>query len=208
MSTQLEKMPTTKLFNVPNQLTAARLVLSVVLFVVIGIAQSLDAATQAALQSKLFLAALVLFVVAAGTDWIDGYWARKYGQITVLGRISDPFADKIIICGTFIFLVASPTSHVAAWMAVVIVGRELLVTALRGFFEQQGTDFSASMSGKLKMVVQCAAAVFCLFLLTYTQDAPPPWLDTTVLGLVWATVAITVYSGVVYVVAAVKLLNR
>jgi CDP-diacylglycerol--glycerol-3-phosphate 3-phosphatidyltransferase len=208
MSTRVDEKPAAKLFNVPNQLTAARLLLSIVLFVVIGIAQGLDPAARAALQSNLFLAALVLFVVAAGTDWIDGYWARKYGQITVLGRISDPFADKIIICGTFIFLVASPASRVAAWMAVVIVGRELLVTALRGFFEQQGTDFSANMSGKLKMVVQCAAAVACLFLLTYTQDAPPQWLDTTVLGLVWATVAITVYSGVVYIVAAVKLLNR
>ena len=207
MSTKVDQKPAAKVFNVPNQLTAARLFLSVVLFVVMGIAQGLDSATEAALQSNLFLASLILFVVAAGTDWIDGYWARKYGQITVLGRISDPFADKVIICGTFIFLVASPASRVAAWMAVVIVGRELLVTALRGFFEQQGTDFSASMSGKLKMVVQCAAAVACLFLLTYAQDAPH-WLETTVLVLVWATVAITVYSGVVYVVAAVKLLNR
>lgn len=208
MSTQLDKKPAPKLFNVPNQLTAARLMLSIVMFVVMGIAQSLDVTTQAALQANLFLAALMLFAVAASTDWIDGYWARKYGQVTVLGRISDPFADKVIICGTFIFLVASPASRVAAWMAVVIVGRELLVTALRGFFEQQGTDFSASMSGKLKMVVQCAAAVACLYLLTYTQHPVPHWLDTTVLGLVWATVAITVYSGVVYIIAAVKLMNR
>ena len=84
------------ILNVPNQLTAARLVLSVVLFIVIGIAQSLG--SDPALQSNLFAAALVLFLVAAGTDWIDGYWARKYGQVTVLGRISDPFADKFIIC--------------------------------------------------------------------------------------------------------------
>ena len=68
------------------------------------------------------------------TDWLDGYWARKYGQVTTLGRILDPFVDKIIICGTFIFLAAVPGSRrVAAWMAVVVVGRELLVTALRSF---------------------------------------------------------------------------
>ena len=96
-----------------------------------------------------------MFVVAAGTDWLDGYWARKYGQVTNLGRILDPFVDKIIICGTFIFLAAVPDSGVQAWMAVVIVGRELLVTALRSYLEGEGADFSASMSGKLKM----AAAV-------------------------------------------------
>src|SRR3990172_5683907 len=100
------------IWNVPNQLTVARLVLSIFCFVFLAV--------------DWYLAALVLFVIAAGTDWVDGFWARRYGQITQLGRILDPFADKIIICGTFIFLAAVPpvitgrsASEIAAWMAVV-----------------------------------------------------------------------------------------
>ena len=104
-----------------------------------------------------FCAALVFFLVAAGTDWADGYLARKHGLVTQLGRILDPFADKILICGVFIFLAAEPNFRVAAWMAVLVVGRELLVTALRSFLEQQ-VPTSASMAGKLKMVFQCGAA--------------------------------------------------
>ena len=134
--------------NFPNLLTSLRLLLSIVLFIVIGIAQ-LDS-TAAQTESQLYWAALIIFVVAASTDWVDGFWARRYGQVTVLGRIFDPFVDKVIICGTFIFLVASPGSKIAAWMAVVVTGREMLVTVLRSFFEQQGTDFSAKMAGKLK----------------------------------------------------------
>src|SRR4051795_7438256 len=114
------------IWNVPNTLTVARLVLSVICF--------------GCFIFESYLPALIFFAIAAGTDWVDGYWARCYGQITKLGRILDPFADKIIICGTFIFLAAVPptvtgasASEVTAWMAVVVVARELLVTALRGF---------------------------------------------------------------------------
>ena len=146
------------LFNVPNQLTVLRLVLSIVLFVLIAF-------------EILPGRRCVVFIVAAGTDWLDGYLGPPYGQVTTLGRILDPFVDKIIICGTFIFLVAVPTSGVAAWMAVVVVGRELLVTALRSYLEGEGADFSASMSGKLKMVVQCLAAVMSLYALYLRQRA-------------------------------------
>ena len=185
--------------NFPNQVTSARLLLSLILF--------------ACLSLGYYFPGLVLFIIAASTDWLDGYWARKYGQITVLGRILDPFADKMVICGTFIFLVAEPESFVQAWMVVLIVGRELLVTALRSFLEDRGEDFSASLSGKLKMVVQCLAAGFSLFRLSYldpTGEAlwlttPPDWLTWSLLGLVWLAVAITFYSGVGYVFAAIRL---
>src|SRR3954468_10769385 len=145
-----EPNPLNVVWNVPNILTIARLILSVFCFIT--------------LTFDWYLTSLVLFAIAAGTDWVDGFYARRYGQITQLGRILDPFADKIIICGTFIFLAAVPptitgdsASEVTAWMAVVVVARELLVTALRGFFEERGTDFSAKWSGKWKMVFQCAA---------------------------------------------------
>lgn len=186
------------LLNVPNQVTSARLVLSIVLFVFLGLGW--------------YRTSLVLFIVAAATDWFDGYWARKYGQVTQLGRILDPFADKIIICGTFIFLVAADKSRVAAWMAVVVVGRELLVTALRSFLEQRGADFSATMSGKLKMVLQCFAVGAALVHLSYlnSYDQSPAWLTTLttlVDVLLWSAVAITVYSGVAYIFAAIRLLR-
>lgn len=182
------------IFNLPNQLTVARLALAIVLFFLIA--------------WKYYTASMVVFLVAAGTDWLDGYFARKYGLVTVLGRILDPFADKVIICGTYIFLCAIPDSGIHAWMAVVIMGRELLVTALRSFLEQQGADFSASMSGKLKMVLQCAAAAISLFCLAYASPGPPPTMQTLLLVSVWGALLLTVYSGVEYVRTAIHLMRH
>lgn len=182
-----------RVFNVPNQLTVARLLLSIVLFALIAF--------------ESYLASTIIFVIAASTDWLDGYWARKYGQVTNLGRILDPFVDKIIICGTFIFLAAVPDSGVRAWMAVVVVGRELLVTALRSYLEGEGADFSAQMSGKLKMVLQCLAAALCLWAL-YWGEPRPAELQWAVTASVWAAIALTLYSGVAYIQRAVELLRR
>jgi CDP-diacylglycerol--glycerol-3-phosphate 3-phosphatidyltransferase len=206
------------IWNVPNILTTARLVISLFLFVFLTI--------------DWYLTSLILFAIAAGTDWIDGFWARRYGQITKLGRILDPFADKIIICGTFTFLAAVPpviykqglnssASEIWAWMAVVVIAREILVTALRSFFEEHGTDFSAKWAGKWKMVLQCAAAALSLWRLWYYAydpvglDTPGPhWgvdpsnLATWSLRLtVWAAVAMTIYSGWGYVQTALRLVR-
>lgn len=198
--------------NVPNQLTIARLVLSVVCFVFLAI--------------DWYLTGLVLFVIAAGTDWIDGYWARKYGQITQLGRVMDPFADKIIICGTFIFLAGVPrvgddwlpASGVAPWMAVLVVAREMLVTAIRSFFEEGGVDFSAKWAGKWKMLFQCLAVGFSLYRLgmyfnpSYPvvdwTTTPPDWLTWSLHAMVWTSIVFTVYSGWGYVAAALRMLRK
>lgn len=187
-------------FNLPNQLTGLRLILAVIMLGMIA--------------AEHYLAAMILFIVAAGTDWLDGYFARKWGQVTTLGRILDPFADKVIVCGTFIFLLAIPQMGTVpfglrAWMVVVIVGRELLVTALRSFIEDQGSDFSAQWSGKLKMVLQCIAAPVCLFYLDQVPEgtAAPPWLKWLLIGSLWSAVLLTVYSGLVYIVAAAHLLR-
>jgi CDP-diacylglycerol--glycerol-3-phosphate 3-phosphatidyltransferase len=196
------------IWNVPNVLTIARLVLSIFCF--------------ACFPFEWYLAALIFFVIAAGTDWVDGFWARRYGQITQLGRILDPFADKIIICGTFTFLAAVPpptpgdsASEVWAWMAVLVVARELLVTALRSFFEEHGTDFSAKWSGKWKMVFQCAAVAASLWRLWYYnykdgvwETVPPDWTTWSLRLLVWVAVGMTVYSGWVYVKRALDLWRR
>jgi CDP-diacylglycerol--glycerol-3-phosphate 3-phosphatidyltransferase len=179
-----------KVLNVPNVLTTARLVLAVVVFVLIPLEQ--------------YLAALIVFIVAASTDWVDGYWARRYNQVTQVGRIFDPFVDKIIVCGIFIFLAAEPGSGIVAWMAVVVVGREMLVTALRGFIEQHGGDFSATMAGKLKMVFQCVAAGASLVALMIQPDPLPIWLAWALPVLVWTAVISTVHSGIGYIVAALR----
>ena len=201
------KNASASVLNVPNIATIARIVLSVVMFVFLSIGW--------------YQTSLVLFVITAATDWFDGYWARKYQQITQLGRVLDPFADKLFICGTFIFLAATnrladgtQPSGITAWMAVVIAGRELLVTTLRTFVEQSGGDFSAKWIGKWKMVLQCAAAIWSIVQLSYLnaggsawETTPPSWMTGGLTVVAWATIAITVYSGYTYVRAAISMLR-
>lgn len=173
----------------------ARLLLSIVLFVLLPIGQ--------------YTASIVVFILAAGTDWLDGYIARKYGLVTKLGRILDPFVDKFLICGVFIYLAAIPQSGIAAWMAVVVVARELGVTVIRSFLEGEGVDFSAKMAGKLKMVFQCVAAVVSLvYLAMQSGEKPSPeWLQRVLVASAWLAVASTIYSGAGYVLQATRLLG-
>lgn len=192
MSTSTKPAARNIVLNVPNQLTGLRLVLSVALFCLIGL--------------HYYWSAFVVFLIAASTDWLDGYYARKYGQVTVLGRILDPFVDKVIICGSFIYLAAEPGSGIRPWMAVVVTGRELLVTALRSFLEGEGADFSASMSGKLKMGFQCLAVALSLYGLSAASGFGGT-LQMARDAAIWAAVALTIYSGAIYVVSAVRLMR-
>jgi len=123
-------------WNVPNALSTVRLILAIV---VCG-----------CIEWGAWMPALVLFVIAASTDWIDGWWARKYQQVTKLGRILDPFVDKVIICGAMIALVGVSGSAIAPWMATLVVARELLVTSLRGWSKAKVGIFlpSSSANGK------------------------------------------------------------
>ena len=178
--------------NVPNCITLARLILAVVLFAMISLGSS-------------WIAAAVMFMIAAATDALDGFIARKYGLVTTLGRILDPFADKIIICGAFLFLVAQPKSGINAWMALIVFGREMFITSLRAFLEQHGRDFSAVWSGKIKMVLQCAAVTASLLSMDERFDVPTFILVRDV--ILWATVAVTVYSGVEYTYRAYRMLR-
>jgi len=149
--------------NIPNTLTVFRVLFAIIVFAMIGLAH--------------YDLALFFFLLAAVTDALDGWWARRYKQITVFGRIMDPFADKFLICGVFVCLVAIPelTSDKAGypaylmlqpWMVIIVIGRELLVTSLRAFVESAGGDFSAKWLGKLKMVIQCAAVILALLYLS------------------------------------------
>src|SRR5437763_2756013 len=138
--------------NLPNILTTSRFFLALVLFVLIGLEQ--------------WLWCLVVFALAALTDYLDGYLARKQGLTSTLGRNLDPLVDKILIGGAFIFLLPVPGSGLSAWIVTVVVARELTITVLRSFLEGQGAKFGADWLGKLKMWLQCIAlaAVFVAFM--------------------------------------------
>lgn len=182
--------------NLPNFITFVRLALAVVLF-------SLISARDRWLTSAL------LFVVAASTDALDGYLARRYKQVTVLGRILDPFVDKVIVCGSFIFLLenkGTPDSGVTAWMVIAIIGREMFVSSLRGILEKEGKDFSASFSGKAKMTLQCVAVTACL--LSLSPYVTVSWFPVARDMLLWLAVGVTIWSGLIYMVRAASLLRR
>ena len=178
--------------NLPNIITLSRLALSVVLFWMID-------------RGTMWVASAVVFLVAAATDALDGFIARRYGMVTKLGRILDPFVDKVIVCGAFIFLLAKPNSGVTSWMAITVIGREMFVTSLRSFLEQEGKDFSASWSGKIKMVLQCVAVLASLLSLSpeYAEQLATP-RDV----MLWLAVAVTLYSGYVYIVRAISLFRQ
>ena len=178
------------IYNIPNALTSIRFLLAIAVMLLIPMGN--------------YTAALIIFAIAASTDWMDGYWARKYGQVTKLGRIFDPFVDKIIICGTFIALVEIPNSPVASWMATIVIGRELLVTSLRGMIEGAGGDFSANQLGKWKMVLQCGAVISVLCALIQPDT---PLLDNIRLAFLWGAIALTVYSGIDYSRAAARIMS-
>ena len=197
--------PSSTVLNVPNQITAVRLVLAIVVFVLIPL--------------QYYMASLVLFSIAAATDWVDGYWARKYDQVTRLGRVFDPFVDKVIICGTYILLAADSDQQqfaqwgIAGWMAVVVVARELMVTVIRSQIEKEGGDFSAKWAGKWKMVFQCGAVIATLMALHLTRASNQPaedladWLKWAMAGFVWLSVTSTIYSGAVYLLAGSRIMR-
>ena len=196
MATVIPNRP--PVFNLPNQLTAARLVLAIVLFFLI------------AFQSWLW--ATVVFAFAAVTDWLDGYLARKQGLTSALGRVFDPLVDKILICGAFIFLLGTgDRSGLMPWMVTVVVARELIITGLRSYLENRGVTFGADWLGKLKMGLQCAAlfAIFAgLYLDTIESAADLAWnVQQLRDGLVYAMLVATALSGLQYLWRAGLLLQ-
>jgi CDP-diacylglycerol--glycerol-3-phosphate 3-phosphatidyltransferase len=191
------------LLNLPNQITAARLVLAVAFLVVLNL---YDAKRPDECRWMLDVCT-VLFIVAGLSDILDGYLARSRNQVTSLGRILDPFVDKVLVCGAFAFF-AGPhfvnaawrnVTEVQMWMVVLILGRELLVTGLRGFSEARGAQFGAGISGKTKMLVQSVTAVVILM-----SVARPGVIfgqafnDVLRPVMVWLTVVATAFSLLSY----------
>lgn len=183
--------------NLANQLTAARLLLAIVLFGLIA--------------AKCWIWCLVVFAAAACTDWFDGYLARRQGLSSALGRVFDPLVDKVLVSGAYIFLLPEPMAGLAPWMVTVVVGRELIITGLRSFLENRGTTFGADWLGKLKMGLQCAALLgifVALHLASSGASARTVWFFTAVRdGLIYAMIASTALSGVQYLWRAALLLK-
>lgn len=192
--------------NVPNSLTFLRILLTLVLIVIYPL--------------EMYAVCLAIFLVASITDFFDGWWARRFNQVTVFGRIADPFADKFLVCTLFIFFAATDdiSKFIMPWMAVVIVARELLVTSLRAAIENAGSDFSARWIGKWKMVLQCVTIIAAFLFLIFgeskdTLAGHATFLTMLKLTLIltlaaWGAVLLTLYSGIEYTMRAFQIIAQ
>lgn len=199
----------TDVLTVPNVISGVRLAISVGVFVL--------------LAWEWWGAAFAAFVIAASTDAIDGWYARRFDAISVLGRVLDPLVDKVLICGSYVMLAALASareasgggpSGIVAWMAVVVVVRELVVTGVRGEMERQGVDFSAGLSGKLKMILQSVAIAADIVVrgdlgsLVLPDGQFLELLPGFASATAWAAIVLTIWSGVEYLLAARGVLTR
>jgi CDP-diacylglycerol--glycerol-3-phosphate 3-phosphatidyltransferase len=169
--------------NLPIALTLVRIVL-VPLVMVFLISSS---------RVNVLIAA-VIFVAASVTDWLDGRIARQLNQVTRLGTLLDPVADKLLVAAALVSLVH--VDMVPAWVAVVIIGRELAVTGLRGVALSQGVVVPASSLGKSKTVSQYVAITLLILEGGVPAEFVPFHLVSRI--MLWVAVALTVWSGVDY----------
>ena len=185
--------------NIPNTITMIRLVMTVFVFVLLEV----HAGAGASASTTLPWVAFSLFMVAAVSDFLDGYLARKWNMVSPFGRIADPFADKILISGTMISLLhfEVATAVLTHWYVVVVIAREFLVTAIRGYVESTGQAFGADRLGKWKMVSQCWTVAALLSMVAGSEL----WVWAAVGGF-WVSLALTVVSGLNYCVKARELI--
>ena len=162
--------------NVPNVLTMLR-ILAVPVLVVALLDETPDGDVIAA----------IVFALAAFSDGLDGYIARRRQQVTTFGKLMDPLADKLLVIAALISLVS--LDRLAAWVAMVIIAREFAVTGLRSVAAERGVVIEASWLGKVKTALQIAA-IFALI----AFDPAPTWVDI----LLYLAVAVTIISGVDY----------
>jgi len=157
------------------------------------------------------LAASALFILASITDGLDGYLARRRGQVTTIGMLLDPLADKLMIAAAFISLVQFNPRIVPAWIAVVIIGREFLVSGLRGIAASEGFTIQASDLGKLKMVVQIVSVVAAIldhkWLVWNIGNFIFP-VDLIAHLAIWFMVLVSIVSAVDYFVAFWSKIDR
>ena len=180
--------------TLPNSITVGRLVLAVVFFWLI----SGVACTPGEDPSRAWWAVWV-FIVAAVTDILDGYLARKWKSVSPFGRILDPVVDKVLVLGGLVFLAAPPLqegSGIVAWMVVVVIGRELLVTSVRAVIEATGSPFGADWGGKIKMLVQCVTVPVCFGNAAIESRRTSPTFNQFAELLLWGMLVITIASAI------------
>jgi CDP-diacylglycerol--glycerol-3-phosphate 3-phosphatidyltransferase len=173
--------------NLPNTLTLVRMFLVPLLVVVL----LTEFEGRRILGVSKELVGAGIFALASITDWLDGYLARRRRQITWLGQMLDPVADKLLTSAAFISLVQLDLAP--AWMVVLIIGREFAITALRSLAYTRGVTIPASPLGKIKMVSQVIA-----ILLLILGGGPMPWLTPIGLVALWTVMLTAVVSAVDY----------
>lgn len=203
--------------HLPNTLTVARLILSLVFFLMLAFC-TLETHREPTLYLNI---ATLIYLVAAGTDWLDGYLARKWQAVTTFGRVVDPFVDKILVLGAFIYF-AGPgftmvhtdglpvtLTGVTPSIVVILLGREFLVTTLRSVAEGAGHGYGAAWSGKLKMVCQCVTIFVILAYVNYRPELVRLNHDTLARIVrdlcVWGTVLVTILSAWTYLHRSIQL---
>jgi CDP-diacylglycerol--glycerol-3-phosphate 3-phosphatidyltransferase len=192
--------------NLPNYITLTRIA-SIPLLMWI-----LSSARFSSAHGEKELLASTVFILASITDGIDGYLARKRGQITTIGMLLDPLADKLLIAAAFITLVQFNPALVPAWIAVVIIGREFLVSGLRSIAASEGFTIEASELGKFKMLVQIISVVAVILAHRWREwplfsfyILPVYWIA---LLAIWFMVLLSLVSAVDYFIAFWSRIDR
>src|ERR1700676_2272199 len=186
--------------NLPNSITLTRIAAIPLLIWILCTPRFANERT-----GEREILASAVFIVASITDGIDGYLARKRGQITTMGILLDPLADKLLIAAAFITLVQFNPRLVPAWIAVVIIGREFLVSGLRSIAASEGFTIEASDLGKFKMVVQIVSVVAVILDHRWTEWPvygtyffPVDWIARLA---IWFMVLVSLVSATDYFVA-------
>ncbi len=191
--------------NLPNYITLTR-ILSIPVLVWI-----LSSSRFSSTNGERELLASFVFIAASLTDAIDGYLARKRAQVTTIGMLLDPVADKLLIAAAFITLVQFNPRTVPAWMAIIVIGREFLVSGLRSIAASEGFTIQASDLGKLKMVVQIVSVVAVIIDHHWTRL---PWyflslpVHPIALISIWIMVALSLWSAIDYFVGFWKQIDQ
>ena len=188
--------------NLPNKLVVARILLIPVFLYFMLAANVLHEWLFPAYDVPWFLfrlLALVAFLVAAFTDFLDGYLARRWNQVTNFGKLMDPLADKMMVCAALVALTF--LQELSAWVVVVIISREFFVTALRQLALEKGSKVvAASLLGKAKTVTQITMVV--MIMVGFGRQTPDifafPWLHMLTDVVIWVAVALTLLSAAEY----------
>ena len=197
--------------NLPNKLTASRFVMTAAFVTAMAVGlewKELHAPGRESGWSFAYTAALLLFLAASATDYLDGYFARKLGVVTNFGKLMDPLADKVMIAAAFICLV--PLKAIPAWVVIVIVAREFLITGLRLLAAGRGVILQSERLGKHKALWQIMTSGYFLLLLAVMEWERAGWVSLHVKqwwGQAWhyggwalaaVTLVLTLYSGIGY----------